>query len=189
MVVNRLYHISNLAANCEASRATSAVGSNSERVLIVPNKDSIVANLKSLIPGYGAYHALESRREDDRLTRNFLVKRIDQCKAQLDAVGAQAARSGDLESPLQIEKLRTELDRARSRLAAAVEGYSGWFSSRVVDEKLLTQISELDANLVSVVDLLGKQLEESPLPFVKVKESTDLLHQRIDRRGELLKQG
>lgn len=154
----------------------------------VPGKDSIIQDLKSLIPGYGAYQAQESRREDDRLTRGFLVKRIDQCKTQLDRLGSQAAKEGDLELPLQLEKLRAELDRARTRLAAAVEGYSGWFSSRVIDEKLLTQVSEQDSNLVSVVDLISKQLDEKPMDNSQIRDSIALLHQRVDRRAELLKQ-
>lgn len=152
------------------------------------SKDSIIDQLKSIIPGYGAYHAQESRREDDRLTRQFLVKRIDQCKSLLDDLGGHAARSGDLESPLQFEKLRNELDRARARLAAAVEGYSGWFNNRTVDEKLLAQVAQQDSNLVSVVDLIGQQLQEKPLALDKLKETIALLHERIDRRGELLKQ-
>jgi phage shock protein A len=116
------------------------------------------------------------------------VKRIDECKASLDDLGGQAAKSGDLDSPLQYEKLRNELDRARSRLAAAVEGYSGWFNNRTVDEKLLTQVAQQDSNLVSVVDLIGQQLLEKPIALDKLKESIALLHQRIDRRNELLKQ-
>ncbi len=152
------------------------------------SKDSIIDKLKSIIPGYGAYHAQESRREDDRLTRQFLVKRIDHCKSILDDLGGQAAKSGDLDSPLQYEKLRNELDRARSRLAAAVEGYSGWFNNRTVDEKLLAQVAGQDSNLVSVVDLVGQQLQEKPIALDKLKETIALLHERIDRRNELLKQ-
>jgi hypothetical protein len=151
-------------------------------------KDSIISDLKSLIPGYGSYRAEESRREDDRLTRAFLVKRIDECKSQLDTIGVQAAKEGDLDTPLRVDKYRNDLDRARSRLAGAVEGYSGWFSKRTVDEKLLEQVAQQDSNLASVVDLLGSILVERPLPTQKLQETIDLLHQRIDRRGELLKQ-
>ena len=155
----------------------------------MPNKkDSLISDLKSLIPGYGAYRAQESRREDDRLTRNFLVKRIDECKSQLDSLGAQATREGDLDTPLQIEKFRNDLDRARSRLAGAVEGYSGWFSKRTVDEKLLEQVAQQDSNLASVVDLIGSLIGQKPLENQQLKETIEMLHQRIDRRGELLKQ-
>lgn len=156
---------------------------------LVPEKtDSIVSDLKSLIPGFGSYRTLESRREDDRLTRDFLVKRIQECKSRLDSIGTKAAADGDLETPIKIDKYRNELDRARSRLAAAVEGYSNWFSKRTVDEKLLDQVCQQDSNLASVVDLIGELIQQSPLPTQQLKETIDLLHQRIDRRGELLRQ-
>ena len=151
------------------------------------SNESFLDDLKSLIPGYGAYKALESRREDDRLTRSYLVKRIDQCKSLLDGIGAQAVKSGDLETPLQTEKLRTELDRARSRLAAAVEGYSGWFSKRTVNEELLSQVAELDASLVSVIDIAEKSLQQELSDLSQVASNLTLLHQRIDRRSDLLK--
>lgn len=145
-------------------------------------------NLGSMIPGYAAYRRQESRREDDRLTREFVVKRIDECKTRLDALGARAASNGDLELPLAIEQLRSELDRARARVTSAVEGYSGWFSQRIVDEKVLEQVALQDENLVSVVDMAYQQIAESPLPIDQLTESVQLLHQRIDRRAALLTQ-
>lgn len=143
-------------------------------------------NLASLIPGYSAYRSAESRREDDRLTREFLAKRIDDCKQQLDRLGSDAVSGGDWETPQKIERLRSELDRARSRIVAAVEGYSSWFSSRTVDSALLEQVGQLDENLVSLVDLIDKALTEQPLPLTQLGESIQLLHQRIDRRSSLL---
>jgi hypothetical protein len=143
-------------------------------------------NLSTVIPGYGAYLKMESRREDDRLTREFLAKRINECKDRLDALGATAVSRGDWEAPSAIEPIRNELDRARSRLLSAVEGYSGWFSSRTVDAGLLEQVAQLDENLISVVDLIDQHIGEYPLPIQPLTENIQLLHQRIDRRSALL---
>lgn len=145
-------------------------------------------SLSALIPGYSSYRIKESRREDDRLTREFVIKRIDHCKSRLDALGLEAAQRGDLELPLVVERFRNELDRARSRIAAAVEGYSGWFDSRSADEELLKQLSQQDENLVSVVDLAEQLLGQLPLPQQHLQETLQLLHQRIDRRAMMLKQ-
>ena len=46
------------------------------------------------------------------VTREFVMKRIDECKSRLDALGLQAANQGDFELPLAIEQYRNELDRA-----------------------------------------------------------------------------
>jgi hypothetical protein len=154
----------------------------------VDQKQSWLSEIKSLLPGYSAYQSQESRREDDRLTRSYLVKRIDQCKSQLDRLGLQAAQSGDMDLMMRSEKMRTELDRGRSRLAAAVEGYAGWFNRSMVDQQMLEQVSQLDANLVSLVDWIAQHLDQRPLPEDKLNQSIELLHQRIDRRWMLLKQ-
>ena len=146
-----------------------------------------MSKLAALIPGYGAYQKQQSRRDDDRLTREFVIKRIDECKSRIDALGLQAANRGDFELPLAIEQYRNELDRARSRIAAAVEGYSGWFNKNV-DEEVLQQLSQQDESLVSVVDLIDQLVSQPSLPSQELIESLQMLHQRIDRRTALLKQ-
>ena len=157
------------------------------------SKDSIVRDLTSLIPGYGGYQALEARREDDRLTREFLVKRLKDAKNAIDQLGTKAIETGDLDAPMKIEKLRARIDLAQSRVSAALEGYAGWFSERTVDEKLLKQVAELDANLVSLVDQLEQiakdQSSSNHLDLSEMTEAAELLNRRIDRRNELLRVG
>ncbi len=155
--------------------------------------DSLLRDLAKLIPGYGAYLDQESRRSDDRRTRDFLVQRLGDCKAQLDKLGKQAATAGNLDLPAKLEVLRARLDHAQRRLSAAVEGYAAWFGDRTVDAELLEQVAKLDAALISVVDqldALGGQLEAEPTPG-RLEDSDyvellDLLHQRIDRRSQLI---
>ncbi len=59
------------------------------------SEDSLLKDLAKLIPGYGSYLKEESRREDDRLTREFLVSRLQDCKSGLDQLGAAAVAAGD----------------------------------------------------------------------------------------------
>ncbi len=157
------------------------------------NDDSLLRDLTSLIPGYGGYRESESRREDDRLTREFLVKRIDECKNAFDALGSEAVAAGDLESPLTIEKIRGRVSHAQSRLAAAVEGYAGWFNERKVDSKLLEDVAKLDSNLVSLVDQIEHFAKDRSSALdsrlASIAEAADLLHARIDRRHDLLRAG
>ena len=156
-------------------------------------KDSFLQDLTKLIPGYGSYKTLESRREDDRLTRDFLAGRLQDCKKKLDSIGQAAVAAGDLDAPVKIEKLRSSIDLTQSRLRAALEGYAGWFSEKTVDEELLKTIGELDANLVSLVDqidsILAKLKADNSNDFAELQEATELMQQRIDRRNEMLKSG
>ncbi len=158
--------------------------------------ESLLNDLISMIPGYGAYREQESRRQDDALTREFLASRLRQCKSSLTQLGQQAVAAGDLELPAQVERLRDRVDLAERRLEAAVEGYSGWFSKRKVDAKLLKDVATLDANLVSLVDRLDTlcaALSPTSNPqqsdWSELSEVIDRLHTRIDRRGEILKSG
>lgn len=155
--------------------------------------DSILKDMTKLIPGYGSYVQQESRRDDDRLTREFLVNRLSDCKARLDALGQSALEKGDLDTPARIEKVRTSVDLAQSRLSAALEGYAGWFGERKVDVALLEEIGKLDANLVSLVDQIdqfaSEQLKQSTFDLSEISGVVDLLHARIDRRTQVLKAG
>lgn len=155
------------------------------------DQDSLLNDLVKLIPGYGAYREQESRRADDRATRGFLSKRLNDCKAALDRLALRAVELGDLELSARLDKVRRELELARTRITSAVEGYAGWFSSRRVDAKLLTKVAEVDHGLVSLVDQLDSQIRsamEEPAKFevVGVSELLQLLQSRIDRRNQLL---
>lgn len=156
--------------------------------------DSLLGDLISMIPGYGAYRDQQSRRDDDRLTREFLGRRLRDCKSNLEAIGKRAVAEGDLELPAQVEKICNRVELAQNRLSSAVEGYAGWFSERKVDAKLLEEIGTLDANLVSLVDQLDSLTESAAEQSLassakEIDEALDLLHARIDRRTEVLKNG
>jgi hypothetical protein len=155
--------------------------------------DTLINAIKRKIPGYGAYREQEARRADDRMTRDFLVKRLSDILGQLDRLGAAAVAAGDLTAPLELEQLRKPIEHARARLSAAVEGFAGWFSERKVDAGLLAQVGTLDANLVSLVDQIDsfvQQLASGSLSSKgELREALELLQVRLDRRHELLKTG
>jgi hypothetical protein len=164
---------------------------------VADDKDSLWRDLVHIIPGYGAYRAQQSRRDDDRRTREFLAQRLNDCKAALDRLSLQAVAAGDLELPMQLERLRQRIDVVRSRIASAPEGYAGWFGDREVDAELLEKIGQLDASLVSIVDQIdaaaraagGTDGESAKLDWVQVAELVDRLQGRMDRRNELLRDG
>lgn len=153
--------------------------------------ESIISKLAGLIPGYGGYREQESRRNDDRLTRDYLGVRIADCKKHLDQIASKAASAGNLDLPMVVEQIRDRLDHAQARLAAAVEGYSSWFGARNVDADLLEQVATTDANMVAIVDqietLCKQQVSAATFEPAAIAESVDLLHSRIDRRTEILK--
>lgn len=156
---------------------------------VSPKNDSLLSDLISMIPGYGAYREQEQRRTDDRAARDFLSVRLNECKARLDAIGTEAVANGDLETPVQVEKTRASLELARNRITSAVEGYSGWFSDRKVDAELLDRIIETDHGMVSVVDQIYAAVAPDPnskYQHSSVAELLARLQSGIDSRDEIL---
>jgi hypothetical protein len=154
-------------------------------------KDSLLADLAKLLPGYNAYTEQEARRTDDRATRDFLVVRLRDCKAALDRLGARAVAENDWERPAQLESLRAHLDLAESRLSAHVDRYADWFSEPEVDVALLSQAAELDASLVSIVDQIDAIIKaalgaDAGLNDAEFLSLVERLYAHIDRRTELL---
>ncbi len=152
--------------------------------------DSIIRKIAEFIPGYGGYLEQEDRRRDDRLTREFLVRRITNCKHNLDDIGKQAIAAGDIELPAKLQPLHDKLDLAQSRLASAVEGYAGWFNDRKVDADVLAEVAELDAGLVSLVDQLDELADDWSIERAgDFRDGLQQLHKQLDRRNTILKAG
>lgn len=157
------------------------------------DKGSLIQDLVKLIPGYGGYVEQESRRNDDRLARDFLCDRLTDCKAKLDRYAKKALESGDLELPAKVSSTHSELDRAQSRLRAAVEGYAAWFGYREVDASVLKEAHEVDLNMVSLVDQIDAMTQQAidgeELNLADLTEAADRLHGRIDRRNQIIEDG
>ncbi len=147
--------------------------------------------LKEWIPGFSGYAQLEKRREDDRLTRDYLAKRLQECKSQIEAMARPWVNAGKLEAVHEAEGIRHEIERQQSRVRSAVEGYASWFDSRKVDVPLLEKIAEMDSDMIGLVDRIQESLGNRPadLPDWKgVRELLELLSQRIDRRKSTLEE-
>lgn len=157
------------------------------------DKGSLLKDLAKLIPGYGAYVDQESRRHDDRLAREFLKERLGDCKDKLNRYAKKALSAGDFELPAKLEPIHSELDRAQTRLMAAVEGYAGWFGHRDVDASVLKEALDVDQNMVSLVDqidaIVQKAIEGAELSFDELTEAAERLHSRIDRRNQIIESG
>ncbi|MCA9127337.1 MAG: hypothetical protein KDB22_09630 [Planctomycetales bacterium] len=155
------------------------------------NDESLMSQLMRLLPGYGGYRDRESRREDDRITRQFLSQRLNDCKSACDLLGNQAVSAGNLELPSVLESVRARIEGVRNRLDSAVEGYSGWFTTHSVDVELLQRVCEADQRLVSYVDQIDNLLREiaeksKTFDAGKIRSLIDNLDRGIDRRNEIL---
>ena len=154
------------------------------------DKSNALNSLTKLIPGFGGYSKKEKRREDDRLTREFLVRRLQDCKQILEKRSLPLVEQGNLDAVSQCEKLRQKIDLQQNRFQSAVEGYASWFDARQVDETLLKKIADMDADLVGVVDRLQLALaprdQAADIDWRQADEMVALLKQRFDLRQSTL---
>ncbi len=108
--------------------------------------------IANAIPGFRGYRDKELRRDADRLQREYLAARLDECKRQLNDLANGATRSGALDVINDIETARKRLDKAANRVRYADRGYAGFFDAVKVDDAVLDRVYQFDLGLIRGVD-------------------------------------
>ena len=109
-------------------------------------------HIANAIPGFQGYRERELRRDADRLQREHLAKRLEECKRSLNDLAGAATRGGGLDVINDIETARKRLDKVVSRIRYADRGYSGFFDAVKLDEAVLARLYEFDMALLGGVD-------------------------------------
>jgi hypothetical protein len=146
------------------------------------------------IPGFRGYLEKEYRRESDELQRNWLAGRLQQSKKGLDEYMQNLTAAGNLDALPAIERVRLRLDKIRSRITSAMQGYSGVFDLVRIDEAVLDRVYQHDANLVDEVETLADTIEalpgksEPPAALAgEILKQIDALEEAWDLREDILK--
>jgi hypothetical protein len=108
--------------------------------------------LVNQIPGFQGYRDKELRRDADRIQRELLSTRLEECKRSLDEAAVAATRSGSLDGINDLESARKRLDKVINRIRYADRGYAGFFATIKIDEAALARVYEFDLALVRDVD-------------------------------------
>jgi len=107
--------------------------------------------IMNAIPGFKGYREKELRRDADRIQREHLAGRLEECKQTLNHWAAEASRSGALDAINDIETARKRLEKVVARIRYADRGYAGFFDAIKVDEAALERVYAFDADLVTDV--------------------------------------
>ena len=119
--------------------------------------------LANAIPGFKGYREKELRRDADRLQREHLASRLDECKKSLNDISAAITRSGSLDAINDVETARKRLDKIANRIRYADRGYAGFFDAIKVDENTLASVYAFDLALVAGVDKVREAAGRSHL--------------------------
>lgn len=137
--------------------------------------------IANAIPGFKGYREKELRRDADRLQREYLSSRLEECKKTLNDQAAEASRSGDLSVINGIETARKRLDKAVNRIRYADRGYAGFFDTIKVDEAVLARVYEFDLGLLHDVDAIREAISVQ-----RMVERLDALDARLAEREQIL---
>jgi hypothetical protein len=115
---------------------------------------NLLEKIANAIPGFKGYREKELRRDADRLQREYLATRLDECKKALNDISAAASRSGSLDVINDIETARKRLDKVANRIRYADRGYAGFFDAIKVQEDALERVYQFDLRLLGGVDTI-----------------------------------
>ena len=112
---------------------------------------SLISRIAMYIPGYRGYRERNLRRDEDRAVRGELARFINGIKGDL----AEAQRELAMSNPdlmMEVERIRTKVDRYHTDVKKAVNGYSGFHDSVKITTEDLDRVVEWDGKLVGDID-------------------------------------
>ncbi len=115
---------------------------------------NVLERIANAIPGFKGYREKDLRRDTDRLQREFLASRLDECKKPLNDASVAASRSGSLGVINDIETARKRLDKVANRIRYADRGYAGFFDAIKVNEDMLERVYQFDLRLLGGVEAI-----------------------------------
>lgn len=113
---------------------------------------SLTERIALYIPIYKGYREKNLRREEDRAVRQELSRAIQGTKQDLATIQRELASQTDL--MLELERIRTKVDKYDIGIKKAVNGYSGFHSAVKILEKDLEELVRWDAELIDDIELL-----------------------------------
>lgn len=158
---------------------------------------NIVERIAAAIPGFAGYLERETRRDVDKLQRDFCADKLFAQKTPIKRVLDELISGGELDGIAPFETLMNRIDRVAQRIRNADRGYSGLFDTVKVDEDDLMRVYEYDLSLAeAVTEVAHKVSELDPADraklLAKVKELVELVD-RVDaffgKREEILRKG
>jgi len=136
--------------------------------------------IANAIPGFHGYREKELRRDADRLTREHMASRLEECKKPLNELAAQVSRSGALDFINDIETARKRLEKIVARIRYAERGYSGFFDTIKVDEAALGRVYDFDLALLAGVEQIQGIARAAAAAPAEAKAALQELLAKID---------
>ena len=150
----------------------------------------------SYIPGFGGYQDRETRRDADRMEREFVVTKLLNQKNAVKRAVDDLMSNGVYEGLAIFDKLLQKIDKVANKIKSAGQGYTGLFDTIKIGDAELEKIYQYDLGLVEAakeVELAATQLGgDATTAQAKARQMGDLLDKIDDyfsKRTEIITRG
>lgn len=159
-------------------------------------QQGFIEKIGSYIPGFGGYMDKETRRDADRMEREFVATKLLNQKNAVKRAVDDLMQNGVYEGLAVFDKLLSKIDKVANKIKNASQGYSGLFDTIKIGEAELEKLYQYDLGLVEAakeVELAATQLGgDATTAQAKARQMGDLLD-RIDdyfsKRAEIMTRG
>jgi len=142
----------------------------------------MVKNIAESVPGFNGYYRRETRREEERMLRDFIASRISESMRKINETVREITKSGDI-SVLDIYgRVQKNLEKLKDKIRYGNYGYSGFFDLKQVDEKTLENVLKKDLEILKMVADLDEMAEQGEIKEIEkaIKEIEMLFNERKD---------
>lgn len=121
------------------------------RNLVGESRQKFVDWCAEHIPGYSGYKEKETRREADKLLREYIAENIRTRRGEITSFKERLLEEKKLNELTSVEKISSMLELLEDKIRYATYGYRGLFDAVRIDEEKLDKIYEHDATLLQIV--------------------------------------
>jgi hypothetical protein len=120
-----------------------------------------VERLAARLPGFGGYIERATRRQADRMLRDYIAGEVVSRVNRFTAIEKSILDSdGGLMLMSKTKSAKTKIQTYQDRVKAAFPGYSGFFAAVKIDEEALDRLYSFDEAQIRYVDRLDEELNK-----------------------------
>jgi hypothetical protein len=125
----------------------------------VTDDRDIFKKILSKLPGFGGYFERQDRRQSDKILREAVANRFEELWGRISGLQRDLISQGQIEYVDDLESAAIKLRQFIDRIRTASYGYAGFFDPVKINEDELAQIYQYDLALLTMVDTVGKAID------------------------------
>ncbi len=131
----------------------------------IREEQDVFGKLLGKIPGFSGYFDREQRRSADKLLRESAAARYEEQWRRISSLQRDLISEGGIAYVDDLESAAIKLRQFIDRLRTASYGYAGFFDAVKVQSEELEQIYQYDLWLISLVDEVGRAIDNVESSF------------------------